>query len=772
MARKKNKSKAGTNPKKRNEPPRDPQAPPPRLTTVASSRATDDTKRARPRQRGKMARRRKTSKATASPAIERESFIEPYGAVQARARLEAEGFHPDVTDKSPDEELKSWAIKASLDLKRPTRAQFIQGHRPKFLGTYADPRPLLRHMDLKTFLPENLPSRLLGVFAGWQTYGERMGEILAMQGLRQLETVAVAYPRGWAALATSMTRWDTVAGGVRGTPHGTVLLFLSPKYTRSDFETDHNLGSKIAQENMAAKNVSEAITEIHDECGPTAPYWGRREAKRAKGLFPNYLAAYHAKQYGRELVRSVRSLPHIEDLQGMMEGIVEPRDPDGQHTSNQVAIDDTITMLNTIYVRQRKIRVLHFHRSAFLDRRLLAVILRGCPQVKMLGVYECPLLHVGDVLCLLDVINEVNRGRSKNQPQITAFDFYPRYHAGTPHTEDEDHKHCATYGLTWKPARNDIVQRGLLCIVMQAALKARHMKINVLMDRHGAFMAYLLNLPMPPLKVQSFLDGLYRYLDLKSSKSKNKNALKQATYDIVKAVRMGIEKVDRDWPTYYCEYMGRTMLFCSSCGYEMLEDFFSAMARDMRPRRRVCTACTLRKGLDEENDHGKEDAKDIVGALFEDWDAYDFNDDAQPHVHGQGLLRLKTRETVRPPAPTMQIGPDGTFYQPQYEQPLVRDNKSHHDSVQNLPTLDELVSAEFQGKRNEARRLALVYDMQRAVSHLLYAFYPEAKGGLDAFPGYVNENQGERRPIAETLKLSNNFASATFVDSVFRKKGY
>lgn len=48
--------------------------------------------------------------------------------------------------------------------------------------------------------------------------------------------------------------------------------------------------------------------------------------------------------------------------------------------------------------------MLHFEKTPFLDRRVLAAVLRACPNLTMLGVYDCPLIHFGDVICILDMI--------------------------------------------------------------------------------------------------------------------------------------------------------------------------------------------------------------------------------------------------------------------------------------------------------------------------------------------------------------------------------
>lgn len=88
-----------------------------------------------------------------------------------------------------------------------------------------------------------------------------------------------------------------------------------------------------------------------------------------------------------------------------------------------------------IFEQRNSIRVLHFEKIELLDRRLLAVILRGCPKVTMLGIYNCPLINFGDVICLLDLIGQVNKARdAEGHPRVKAFDFFPSMNPECPLT--------------------------------------------------------------------------------------------------------------------------------------------------------------------------------------------------------------------------------------------------------------------------------------------------------------------------------------------------
>lgn len=427
--------------------------------------------------------------------------------------------------------------------------------------------------------------------------------------------------------------------------------------------------------------------------------------------------------------------------------------------------------MTAIAQRSHLIEVLQFHKTPLLDRKLIAIILRACPHVKMLGIYECPLLHLGDVVYLLDLIREVNMERDRQSlPRVESLDFYPRYHAGMPY---ETRNEFETYGFSWLPKDNDTAQRGVLAIVMLAVLKSRHMKVKLLMDRDAAFMTYLLNLPMVPGKVCAFLDGLYRFLDLKEKRSKDENAVKQAMYDLLKAVRSGLQPLKRDWVKYYIQKMGKSFAFCCSCGYEFLPEFFDNGEIGHQPQRRICSACILRGRLNSEEDHLKQQTMSIMAGFYPEWRPNAFNVNAPLLELGHDLAHFKTAKAEADPNPQI-ILPNGEIYWEQREEPLLRNQKFHFDSVQGLPTLATLLNATVE-QQLDARDAALFVDARRTLSLVWRLCYPGVllikppptlAGMISArgCPDHYDEDQGprfSRRPGGnQGTRLTHTFTSA------------
>lgn len=394
----------------------------------------------------------------------------------------------------------------------------------------------------------------------------------------------------------------------------------------------------------------------------------------------------------------------------------------------------------------------------------------------MIGIYDCPLIHFGDVICLLDLIHEVNRERrEKDQPVVKAFDFFPRFHGGMPYQDAR----AATYGLTWGPGSLEVVQRGFFGIILKAFMKARAMKLDLLFTKGQAFCDYLYNVPNYTLAVASFLDALHRYVDLQHRTNPSVNELKQAMYDLLKPVRLGLEVVENDWPHWYTSIMGDYLIFCSSCGYEMLQEFFTALSRCGRPLTRVCAGCTLQRLLDVEPDHLKREKKCVLDSLFPEHNGLQFNKDAPLGQGARGLVRLESTVSKRPAPPPVTVNDDGGQHRPQYIEPLLRDNKIQFDSLQRLPDLGELVgNPRFAKKWTKAIGVSHELDMYSRVIRRVGEEKNGSKGDLGesrvdgGMPDHVDERQPPRQPGNQDPRQSHNFSSVMGLETYLYNMGW
>lgn len=338
----------------------------------------------------------------------------------------------------------------------------------------------------------------------------------------------------------------------------------------------------------------------------------------------------------------------------------------------------------------QSITVLDFQKIPLLDRRLVAIVLRACPNIVKLGIYDCPLIHFGDVLPLLDLIYEVNQSRKlNNQPEIEAFDFFPHYH------DDTQSNDGLAYGIMAKPEALDLVQRGLYAILLKAFTKSMEMGLGCLFDADCAFRGFLQRVPNPPLSIPCFLDGLYRYSQA-DKKRKGKSYKMRALYDILKPVRFGLEhNMDNDWPNWYKSEMGQRLVFCSSCGYKMPPEFYRDLTLSDDTYYKVCCGCKLQYYLD----HGIADRRGekvtAITGLCPHWKGRDFNEDAPIPFSFRALTRLHTTRAAPAVYPQATLRADGTIHAVNRPEALARNNKVHDDSLQNLPNLQCLLSKSY-----------------------------------------------------------------------------
>lgn len=384
----------------------------------------------------------------------------------------------------------------------------------------------------------------------------------------------------------------------------------------------------------------------------------------------------------------------------------------------------------------------------------------------MLGIYNCPLIHFGDVVCLLDLIGEVNETRAaEGQPPIKAFDFFPKFETGMPF----DGPRTATYGLSWDPLDLEVAQRGLYTILLKAFMKAQSLKLDVLFEEKAALRDFLAHIPNMPFGVPCFLDALYRLISIKEVEDAD-NERKQAIYDLRMPVRMHLnDKFKDDSHNWYHLQMAKDKYFCTSCGYEMLDDFFTYHGIIAPPDSRVCAGCFLQQFLDEERHHLLAEKKGCVDALFPNHDGRAFNMDVPVPKNGHVVLRLTTTKTKAPPAPMIQVQSDGKIHRPQYIRPFVRDHKRHGDGLHGLPTLQQLAEEGSAPLWRNFRRncyqldafcftVRLLVDQQRQrpeemVISRIQDIYPLSRGK----PDHWEERQ---KPRNEKYRESHTFATA------------
>ena len=67
-------------------------------------------------------------------------------------------------------------------------------------------------------------------------------------------------------------------------------------------------------------------------------------------------------------------------------------------------------------------------------------------KLRVLGVYRCELIHVGDTLKLLEIVRK-DRNDDSGKTRKVHLDFYPRFHVGPMENAGKSGK--GSYGVTW-----------------------------------------------------------------------------------------------------------------------------------------------------------------------------------------------------------------------------------------------------------------------------------------------------------------------------------
>ncbi|OAA61553.1 hypothetical protein ISF_05632 [Cordyceps fumosorosea ARSEF 2679] len=641
-----------------------------------------------------MARRRKTPKEAApaiSPTAITRSESPLYNMALSRQRLEREGFRPLATHQSVQETIESWeaTIKSQIraaddDHDRPrqmTRAFLILREEPEL-------RPEKQHqhqhqhqhqpdaVDFETIITSQGigPLILTHVFAG---------------GHRDALNLALTSKRTWVVLAASVNYYDFYAGRQQNLGLADVLVCGAPRFTLEEMMATHREDPYGFREATAA----------------TAPFtaWHNAAISREEDAINTLFAVRKRLSVGPEETprfleeafkpETLNTIRKIKDVNSIFKANQFNSQPPQSIFEPQMIFSATRLqlLLINIFKQRKSLQVLHFHNTPFFDRRILAIVLRACPYIVTLGVYNCPLIHLGDVIPLLDLIYEINsERRRKNTPLITSFDFYPSFHQGLAGSGRNE----SVYGLTADCLDRDIVQRGVYAILLKSFLKARQMKLRLLFEPRQSLRKFLSRLPNPALSIPTFFDGLSRYLE-------NGPQKRQALFDLTKPIRLGIEPNLED-DRHYRDEMGKYLPFCSSCGYELLYEFFPAGVRGNPPELRVCAGCNLQDLLDQQQPDMRDWKVGLLGKLMEPgWDGRAFNADAPTSGESEApendLMRLRTTVTLRTDPSPIHIGSNGELVPTRYIIQLIRDNKCPEDSLRNLPSLRDL--AEDLGER-------------------------------------------------------------------------
>ncbi|PHH66981.1 hypothetical protein CDD81_4376 [Ophiocordyceps australis] len=609
--------------------------------------------------------------------ISQDPELERYDFILSKKRLERVGFHPAVTSKTA-EQIQCYY--QQLTLRRPLRPSEAEYRLMQISNSRALTMALLvfRHNRSNTRRRQkgcksgsvNQLSRLLDL----PDIGGQICEAIFAAGSKAVNNVAITSTSSWISVFNSSRIWDYYAHDFCTYGPARIFVAVAPEYLVQELNNDKRLNQSVSS---WAENVKLQEAEI-----------GQTIIAMNQALKQDAFFRMEMGELTDEIMRLTAKIKQA--------AFVEASNQFNQtqaslvfHSGSWYDLLSLRKMLDKIWSQRSVLRVLYLCKIPLLDRRIVAIILRACPNIQMVGIYDCPLIHFGDVICLLDLIHQVNSKRRKQKfPLITSFDFFPRYHCGMPF----QHECAETYGLTWAPHALEPIQRGFFAILLKAFMKAKRMKLD-LFDKGKSWRDFLSRVPNYSLAVPAFLDALYRQVDWQAQRreKRSERVKNQILFDLLKPVRLGLDENI----VYETQFHGKQQCeiafwFCASCGYEMLSQFFSQDYQGARPTSRFCAGCDLQSVLDREEDHLKQAKLAVLRTLFPDWQPRDFNVDAPLAPAATGIIKLKSIAT-KPPLSSVAERNWGLKMD---DSMLVRDYKSHNDSLQRIPSLQELVGSD------------------------------------------------------------------------------
>lgn len=315
-------------------------------------------------------------------------------------------------------------------------------------------------------------------------------------------------------------------------------------------------------------------------------------------------------------------------------------------------------------------------------------------------------------------------------------------------------------------------------------MKARSLNLDILFDEGQAFRDYLLHVPNVLFGVPCFLDALYRLLDVRGTGETLEDNLKKIVYDLRMPMRMNLnDRFYSDTVDWYHFGMAKHKYFCTSCGYEMIDEFFTTQYIQAPSHDKICAGCQLQSFLDRQHQHLLVEKRRCLDALFPHHDGKGFNQDVPIPKNGNTVIRPKTTRTEAPPSPPFQMV-DGAIIRPPYVKPFVRDQKIFSDGLHDLPTLQYIAADKaglvlwraFETKCHHVECLALFcWPSDRPEKTGRKRIFLFEIPRHPRFPGQARPlgQVGEARGSVEiSFRASHTFASALQVHLEMVKKGF
>ncbi|KAI0384173.1 hypothetical protein F5Y04DRAFT_293517 [Hypomontagnella monticulosa] len=288
-------------------------------------------------------------------------------------------------------------------------------------------------------------------------------------------------------------------------------------------------------------------------------------------------------------------------------------------------IIDTYKMLKSFHIRGRHMKILHLHSVPNFDVPLLEKCLEHLPNLEVLGIHNCELLHFGCTIPLLRAIIEHN---NKDENKIVRADFSPRYYFGMDVNSDG---RTGEYGVIPSDQGTIDTRRAIVAVLRTAVPLALDNNIDWFTPGTG-MRQFLERIPFKLGTLRYILEALYRIHDYESGvhyRLSNKtippqevndyfssDTLRRTIYnDLVLAVEGTAMERDMLFPLTTIRDQFH-LVQCAYCAAKLPAYFYTEESANRQASQVQCAGCQLCIQLELQVDNFFEEKKGVMSHLF------------------------------------------------------------------------------------------------------------------------------------------------------------
>ncbi|KAK0118180.1 hypothetical protein ONS95_012485 [Cadophora gregata] len=263
---------------------------------------------------------------------------------------------------------------------------------------------------------------------------------------------------------------------------------------------------------------------------------------------------------------------------------------------------------------------LQLHRISFLTPQLLNLLIPKMTQLRVLGIYQCQLMHVAEIIRLLEIIKTDRPLGRENQISL---DFYPMWHQGPePYINGKEWNPAftGTYGATWDNTDMN-TPLAVWSIVLRALPMARTQNVDIV-SKESAFRQWLDKGLL--WKVEETLQALQNpntdprvICALVDSRNPDHHGnVRRWASDNIGCRPEGWKPYTLKYPCNYCKQQVLGIFFKFHDIFE-LQSFHGNSARQANL---TCLGCKLKIACQHEKDHYKPSKRRLMKAWLQDGD--------------------------------------------------------------------------------------------------------------------------------------------------------